>query len=583
MNESSPKDDVTVVELSAEARLKMELIDAIKQAPDNNARKQKIDIAAQALGKHPRTIKRMLAKVESEGLLVLAETVRTDKGTLRNTTTYWQDFIIKTYKDGNRNGSRISRNQVYQKVKAYAKHKLALKEGEYPSHVTVYKVLEPFIQKKKPRHPGQGVQQFIRTTEEDLEIEYTNHIWQSDHTELDIFLIDTDGEEIGSPWLTLVIDSYSGCITGFHLSFKRPGSHEVALAIRQAVLPKNYGEEYKLKSQWITFGKPAYWVTDRAKEFKSEHMKHISIHLGFKRRLRAYPQAGGLIESVFDKINKELISLLPGYRGKNTQERPKNAQKHACLTFNEFEIRLVRYFIDHYNHHLYPKIKNQTRNQRWQSGLLEGKAAIISERELDICLLKTTRRKVQKYGTIQFENLNYRGNCLLGKEGECIILRYDPRNIVNLLVYEPVNDDKLGKYCGTIKAKDIEKQQLSFDELKHRNSTINKDKNKIDNSPIYSERLDLHEFREQKVKQTRKQRRKVEQKRIESKSNKSKVVELFPRNSTDEQVDIDNNNTTSDIVKTVVVPKNQTSKSEKPIQKPVEIVVDWNQYVEENW
>ena len=158
MNESLPKDDTTVVELSAEAKLKMELINEIRQAPDNDTRKQKIDIAVQVLGKHPRKIKRMLAKVESEGLLVLAETVRTDKGTLRNTTTYWQDFIIKTYKDGNRNGSRISRNQVYQKVKAYAKHKLSLKEGEYPSHVTVYKVLEPFIQKKKARHPGQGVQ-----------------------------------------------------------------------------------------------------------------------------------------------------------------------------------------------------------------------------------------------------------------------------------------------------------------------------------------------------------------------------------------------------------------------------------------
>ena len=126
MNEPPPKDNVTVVELSAEAKLKMELIDAIRHAPDNDTRKQKIDIAAQVLGKHPRTIKRMLAKVESEGLLVLAQTVRTDKGTLRNTTTYWQDFIIKTYKDGNRNGSRISRNQVYQKVKAHALYRTHL-------------------------------------------------------------------------------------------------------------------------------------------------------------------------------------------------------------------------------------------------------------------------------------------------------------------------------------------------------------------------------------------------------------------------------------------------------------------------
>ena len=119
------------------------------------------------------------------------------------------------------------------------------------------------------------------------------------------------------------MDSYSGCVMGFHLGFEAAGSHEVGLALRHAILPKQYGSEYELQGTWNVFGVPEYWLTDRAKEFKSNHLKQISMQIGFKRRLRAFPSAGGLIESIFDKINKEVLSHLPGYTGSNVAGRPK--------------------------------------------------------------------------------------------------------------------------------------------------------------------------------------------------------------------------------------------------------------------
>ena len=188
-----------------------------------------------------------------------------------------------------------------------------LKEGEFPSHVTVYKVLKPFLNKTKLRHPGQGFKQFIQTIDGQLEITHSNQIFQCDHTDLDVLLVDMEGNEIGRPFITTVIESNSGCIVGFHISFKKPGSHEVALALRHAFLPKEYGEEYKLQQEWKVSGIPQYFITDRAQEFKSNHLKQIAAQLGIELRLRAYPQQGGLVERPFGTINTEFLESIPHY------------------------------------------------------------------------------------------------------------------------------------------------------------------------------------------------------------------------------------------------------------------------------
>lgn len=69
-------------------------------------------------------------------------------------------------------------------------------------------------------------------------MEYSNHIWQCDHTRADILLVDQHGEPLARPWLTTVIDTYSRCIIGINLGFDAPSSQVVALALRHAILPK---------------------------------------------------------------------------------------------------------------------------------------------------------------------------------------------------------------------------------------------------------------------------------------------------------------------------------------------------------
>jgi Mu transposase, C-terminal len=83
---------------------------------------------------------------------------------------------------------------------------------------TIYRVLESEIKarelKQKKRKIGwQGEQLKIVTGEGiELTIEYSNQVWQCDHTPADILVVDQEGEVLGRPCLTTVIDTYSRCI-----------------------------------------------------------------------------------------------------------------------------------------------------------------------------------------------------------------------------------------------------------------------------------------------------------------------------------------------------------------------------------
>jgi putative transposase len=605
-----------VSEESPEYLKKVELIDAIRQAPNKAARRDAIADAAKALGKSTRTIQRMIDKVEQVGVATLA-VGRKDKGQYR-ISKQWHDFIVYLHKWGNKEGSRINHNQIFgylqalaskgegllhkkydERFKEYLQVRKDLIAGKYPSHVTVYKVINCYLEEKnkKIRHPGSPIEgQIIQTTEGILEITHSNQIWQIDHTKLDILLIDEEDKKVISrPFITLVMDSYSGCVTGFHLGFEAAGSHEVGLALRHAILPKYYGKEYELQETWEIYGSPEYVVTDRAKEFKSEHLKQISLQLDFNRRLRAFPQAGGLIESIFDKINKEILSLYGGYTGSSVEERPPEAEKTACLTLDDLEKILVRYFVDHYNHHDYPRVKNQKRIERWKSSFILEEPELIDERELDICLMKTAIRNVEKYGSVNFLGWVYQGDCLVNYEGKQVSLRYDKRNITTVLAYtRPINGET-GEFIGVIKARDCERVRISLGELNYIKKKLRDECRQVDNSSILNERLAVFEEVEETRKERRRQRRKKAQQKHENKTNKSKVVEIFPENNTDETIiltqgnivhttfDTNKQNNVNSIDKQIQQSKPDTNQAPKAKRRPRVSVNDWNQFMRDNF
>lgn len=269
----------------------------------------------------------------------------------------------------------------------------------------------------------------------ELAIEWSNQVWQCDHTKVDVLVVDRAGELLGRPWLTIVVDTYSRCVMGMHLGFDAPSSAVVCLALRHAILPKPYGSAYELKHNWDTYGLPQYLYTDGGKDFRSRHLEQVATELGIVLCLRRQPSDGGIVERPFGTFNTQLFSTLPGYVSSNVKERSPLAESEACLTLLQLEQLLVRYIADNYNLAIDARMGNQSRMGRWEAGRI-AQLPLLGDRELDLCLMRRERRTVYRSGYLQLANLTYQGEHLAAYAGESVIVRYNPRDITTIWIYQ---------------------------------------------------------------------------------------------------------------------------------------------------
>ncbi|WP_244329197.1 Mu transposase C-terminal domain-containing protein [Tolypothrix sp. PCC 7910] len=266
--------------------------------------------------------------------------------------------------------------------------------------------------------------------------------------------------------------------------------------MRQAILPKQYSSEYKLHCEWGTYGVPENLFTDGGKDFRSEHLKQIGFQLGFECHLRDRPSEGGIEERSFGTINTDFLSGFYGYLGSNIQQRPENAEEEACITLRDLQLRIVRYIVDNYNQRLDAR-SGQTRFQRWEAGL-PALPSLIDERQLDICLMKKTRRSIYKGGYVSFENIIYGGAYLAAYVGESVILRFDPRDISTVFVYR--QDSGKEVLLSQAHAIDLETEQISLEEAKAASRKIRDAGKQISNKSILAEVRDRDHWCQLKLK-----------------------------------------------------------------------------------
>jgi putative transposase len=411
--------------------------------------------AARSLGISLRSLRRLIKAWQRSGIAGLSRQTRSDQGSIR-TSQEWQDFIIKTYREGNRGSRKMSPAQVGLQVRSRAQ---VLGVEDYPGRTTIYRILAPHIEKQQQKRSlGWKQDRLMLKTREGLsiEIEWSNQVWQVDHTRADVLVVDQAGEVLGRPWLTLVVDTYSRCLMGMHLSFDAPSSAVVCLALRHAILPKQYNSGYELQGSWGTYGLPKYLYTDGGKDFRSQHLEQVATELGIVLCLRRKPSDGGIVERPFGTFNTQFFSTLPGYVSSKVETRYEQAQAsptpdaetEACLTLMQLEQLLVRYLVDHYNQASElrsgfandARMGNQSRIGRWEAGRI-AQLPLLGERELDLCLMRRDQRRVYRSGYLQFASLTYQGEHLAAYAGETVILRYNPRDITTVYVYQ-IQDNK---------------------------------------------------------------------------------------------------------------------------------------------
>jgi len=486
--------------LSAEERERSTLLQQLIATADQPNYLKRQQAVAQKLGISDRSVRRLVRQIRETGVESVVRRVRSDRGAAR-VGEDWQKFIVKTYRDGNRGSRRMSPAQVAVRVKVRAQE---LGVEDYPSHMTVYRILKPLIEQgqRQKRSLGWREDCLILRTREGIEIpiEWSNQVWQCDHTLVDVLVVDQAGATLGRPWLTIMIDTYSRCIMGIHLGFDAPSAAVVCLALRHAILPKQYSSGYELKQSWDTYGLPQYLYTDGGKDFRSQHLEQVATELGIVMCLRRKPSDGGIVERPFGTLNSQFFSSLPGYVNSDVLKRSPQAETEACLTLAQLERLLVRHIVDHYNQMVDARMRDQSRMGRWEAGRV-AQLRLMGDRDLDLCLMRRDRRIVYRSGYIQFANLTYLGEHLAAYAGESVIIRYNPRDITTVLIYQLQESKEV--FLTRAHAQGWETETLSYAEAQ----ALSRRKRAAGKAISHRSMLDEVRDRDQHVKKLQKQQK----------------------------------------------------------------------------
>ena len=194
----------------------------------------------------------------------------------------------------------------------------------------------------------------------------------------------------------------------------------------------------------------------------------------------------------------------------------------------------MRYIVDEYNQKTDARSQNQSRMERWEAGLLFD-PYLFDERELDIALMKQERRKVQKYGTINFESLVYKSEHLKSMAGEMISIRHDPQDITTILVYERLPDSS-EQFLDYAHAQGIEDRTLSLRHLRAIKQALRDEREEINNQAILA-MLDREEFIEETVVQNLQQRRQTAHETVNPVKSVVEKLDIAEPEITDLEVD----------------------------------------------
>jgi putative transposase len=254
-----------------------------------------------------------------------------------------------------------------------------------------------------------------------FEAERPNEIWQSDHTPLDIFVLD-DRQRSVKPWLTAIVDDYSRAVPGYFLGFMPPSSLRIALALRQAIWRKD-------DPDWTVCGIPEKFYSDCGSDFTSNHIDQVAIDLKFEtiQTEPDDPQGKGKCERFFLTINEMFLATLPGYAPKG------HGDVQAVLTLDQLEQQFKRWLLNDYLVRVHSET-NMAPKDRWEDFPFVPRMPDTSE-QLDLLLLTVAKtRRVRRDG-IRFSGFRYFDVNLSGYIGEDVTIRYDPRDLGFIHVY----------------------------------------------------------------------------------------------------------------------------------------------------
>jgi putative transposase len=360
-----------------------------------------------------RTLQRWVTRYRKDGLAGLVRKGRTDCGQHR-----LEPEVQRVIEGLALQKAKPSAAAIHRQVAA-----LAPQHGwQVPSYSCVYAIVHDL----DPRlvmlaHEGSKAYQHVYDLVYRREANRPNAIWQADHSLLNLWLSDENGQAV-RPWLTVIEDDYSRCIAGYFLTFTAPNALNTALTLRQAIWRK-------ADPRWRICGVPDVFYTDHGSDFTSQHMEQVCADLKIRLVFSTVgmPRGRGRIERFFQTVDQYLLCRLPGYAPESKPVTP------AALTLAEFDVLFQEFLLGDY-HVRRPRELPDTPQARWEDPDFLPRLPESLE-QLDLLLLTVAKtRRVRRDG-IHFQSLRYLDPTLAAYVGEEVIIRYDPRDMAEIRVY----------------------------------------------------------------------------------------------------------------------------------------------------
>jgi putative transposase len=171
-----------------------------------------------------------------------------------------------------------------------------------------------------------------------------------DHTQLDVVVIcDRSGLPFGRPTITVVIDSYSGYVISFFVSFWGAGLGPTLNALKIAISPKDRYciSNAGLNNPWLGYGLFELAVVDNGLEFHSPQFKMAAWNLNADIQYCAVrqPWLKPSVERVLGTLGLYLPTEGKVYKPEKNY-LPPNPRKTAAITFSQLCIGLLKCFVD---------------------------------------------------------------------------------------------------------------------------------------------------------------------------------------------------------------------------------------------
>jgi len=266
---------------------------------------------------------------------------------------------------------------------------------------------------------------------------------QIDHTLVDIQLADEHLRAVlGRPWLTLVLDVHTRSVLGLHVSLDPPSSVSVALAISQAVLPKQpWLATRDIALAWPMHGRVGTIHLDNGAEFHAKALERGCQQHGFRLAYRApaTPHHGGHIERLMGTLMQR-VHALPGTTFSNVAQRGDYpSEQQAVLTLREFECVLALEVLGPYHNDVHTALQ-RTPAAAWAAWIATGGQPTVPADPAAFLrdFLPFEERVVGREGLRLFGIHYYDGALasLIGT-GTKLRVKYDPRDLAAVFAEMP--------------------------------------------------------------------------------------------------------------------------------------------------